>query len=133
MRKLAACTAGLAVLAAVVATDGRAAGDQNEVAAFLVFPAVLTETAPGSGVAAATTLTITHAGPEDLVAHVAFFDGATCSACEFDLPMRGQDTEVLVVRREFGRTVFRNLDTLGEVDCDGRNGCVRSLPMSSVC
>jgi hypothetical protein len=90
------------ILALALATgNGFGSGDVGEVGALLVYPVVLAY--PGHE----SLLTLTNTSSDSIVAHVAFIDGDAgthqfpnsnyCSECDFDLPMTGNDTEILRV------------------------------------
>jgi len=92
----------LALVAVVVATVPALAGaNLNEVGAVLVYPVIVGTTGQE------TFVTVTNAGPDSVVAHVAYINGdptsiddggaGYCYECDFDLPLTGSDTETLVI------------------------------------
>jgi hypothetical protein len=113
---------------AVAAGGGVFAGaNQNEVAALLVYPAVIALDDVGSSWE--TYLTVINAGSSHVVSHIAFIDGDEagqdyCSECNFSFPLTPSDTEVLVVAHTpFGVTIEAEDGTLA-VACPMRFGMV---------
>jgi hypothetical protein len=81
----------------------------NQVSAFMVMPVVV----GGPGIE--TYVTITNTGVEDVIAHVSYINGDFtafnyCYECDFDVPLTGFDTEVLVLRNVGGITNITSED-----------------------
>jgi hypothetical protein len=98
MRSMKRMVAGLAMALAVTAGVSFAGSDLNEVGALLVYPYVI-------GIDDSETfLTITNAGTTGVTAHVSFINGSErhdeyCYECDFEIPLTGNDTEVLVLTK----------------------------------
>jgi hypothetical protein len=96
MRYVKNLIAGLAMVLALGTGVSFAGTDLNEVAALLVYPAVI-------GVAGQETfMTITNAGPNTVGAHVSFINGDSssseyCFECDFTIELTANDTETLVL------------------------------------
>jgi hypothetical protein len=111
------------LLALVVAGGAAQAGtDLNEVGAFLVYPLVAAfsfgdvDWATGSENSSSveTFVTITNAGSDPVVAHVAYINGKRgstyCYECDFDVPLTAKDTETLVVTHTYNGIVIESED-----------------------
>jgi hypothetical protein len=98
--------------------------DQNEAAAFLVFPGVVAAFDTNAGVNVETFITFTNTSDESINAHVAFINGATCNECNFNVPLTGQDTETLVLIRQGNVTLITNLDTGAVTSCSQSFGFI---------
>jgi hypothetical protein len=101
MRSIKNYVAGLG-MALLLTTGAFAGSDLNEVGALLVYPSIATLPAAGTNFVE-TFVTITNAGPLPQVAHISYINGnATsfqyCYECDFELPLTGNDTEVLVIQ-----------------------------------
>ena len=114
MRSIKAVIAGLAI-AMLCCTGVYAGTDLNEVGALLVFPTILAVSVdnprlPDSMRAVETFVTITNAGPDDVIAHISYINGdwedevRYCYECDFQIPLTGNDTETLVVTYRDGGT-----------------------------
>jgi hypothetical protein len=114
MKGIAAAGLGLAML--LSSGVSKAGTDLNEVGAFLVYPAILVVgdrlgDYPDSDLNFETFVTIVNASTAPVVAHVAYINGKAgseteCYECDFDVPLTGNDTEMLVVTyTEFGITI----------------------------
>jgi len=119
MRKSKLFVAGLAMVLAFSFGAAKAGIDLNEVGAFLVYPGVA---ATVNNAQVETFLTITNTSSDSIIAHVSFINGNPwdyryCYECDFDVPMSGLDTEVLVLTRENHVTIIRNLDTGAQRSC----------------
>ena len=131
MRTLKTLIAGLAV-AMLLSTGAYAGTDLNEVGALLVYPTIVAVPfdAPGrppmSGVE--TFVTITNAGPNDVVAHVSYINGDMydeyqyCYECDFQIPLTGNDTETLVIFSGPGGTHIQAEDLYLDLSCPWRYG-----------
>ena len=103
MRFFKTLVAGLAV-ALMLSTGAFAGSDLNEVGALLVYPVVLAH-GPDADLGQQlleTFVTVTNAGPDDVILHVSYINGEDdsdqyCYDCDFEIPMSGNDTETLVV------------------------------------
>jgi hypothetical protein len=105
MRSIKTLVAGIAV-AMLLSTGAFAGSDLNEVGALLVFPTIIVsdgvhDNAQGD---LETFVTITNAGPEDVVAHISYINGEAdsnqyCYECDFQIPLTGNDTETLVITK----------------------------------
>jgi len=107
-------TAMLALAMAACLGSADAGIDINEVGAFLVYPGV--SSANDDGGMVETFLAITNTSNSPILAHVSFINGDEsstryCYECDFDVPMSGLDTEVLVLTTVAGSTHIVNLDT----------------------
>lgn len=100
VKKALAVTAVLLVAGTGLA---RAGTDLNEVAAFLVFPGVVATFDTEHAVD--TFITITNASDQPVEVHISFVNGEVgaeeCYECNFDIFLTGNDTETLVVTRDF--------------------------------
>lgn len=104
-RRPAPCGLAVALLACSIFGGGAVrAADLNEVGAVLVYPLI-------QAVANTETLvTVTNTGMASLTLHVSLIDGFEgtpqhpnpqyCSECDFDLPMTGNDTVLLAIRKD---------------------------------
>jgi hypothetical protein len=100
----------------LLSTGAFAGADLNEVGAMLVYPTIVatpTNAVQAGGLGGAETfVTITNAGPEDIVLHVSYINGMEqshqyCYECDFEIPMSGNDTETLVVTNDgFGTRIL---------------------------
>ena len=123
MRGTAGGATWLFLLLVVCPGQVQAGPDQQQVGAFLVFPSVVVEDPPGSGQPVESVLTLYNASPVPILAHVAFIDGTSCSACEFDMPMIGGGSDVLLFRYANALEI-KDLDTGNVLSCPGTNGFV---------
>ena len=130
MRSIKTFVAALAV-AMLLSTGAFAGADLNEVGALLVYPVIWA--APGYQVPAdddggvmgglETFLTITNAGPDDVVAHVSYINGDMydeyqyCYECDFQIPLTGNDTETLVISSGPGGTHITAEDLYLDLAC----------------
>jgi hypothetical protein len=78
--------------------------DLNEVGAFLVYPAVIA-LGPDPAAEFETFVTIVNADTAAATAHFAYINGdrgssTECYECDFDIPLTGNDTEVLVITQD---------------------------------
>jgi len=106
MRNLKTLVAGL-IAAMLLSTGAFAGADLNEVGAFLVYPVIVakggeTESTTADLGGVETLVTITNAGPNDVVAHISYINGEYdsyqyCYECDFEIPLTGNDTETLVI------------------------------------
>jgi hypothetical protein len=128
MRSVKNLVAAMSV-AMLLCSGAFAGSDLNEVGAFLVYPTIIatptgspgSETTPMAGVE--TLVTVTNAGPDDVVAHISYINGQMymgnniensggpwepnpqyCYECDFEIPLTGNDTETLVITRGPGGT-----------------------------
>ena len=109
MRSIKSLVAGIAV-AMLLSTGAFAGSDLNEVGALLVFPTIIVSDDVHDDAAGnlETFVTITNAGPNDVVAHVSYINGESdssqyCYECDFEIPLSGNDTETLVITEsEYG-------------------------------
>jgi hypothetical protein len=107
MRSMKGLIAALAV-AMLLSTGAFAGADLNEVGAFLVYPAIVGAAQMGAPGEVETFVTITNAGPSDVVAHVSYINGDEndewqyCYECDFEIPLTGNDTETLVISNADG-------------------------------
>ncbi|MCP3981620.1 MAG: hypothetical protein GY716_20160 [bacterium] len=108
----------------VASTVAGAAADLNEVAPFLVFPSVLTETYVGSGVPVETWLSVTNSAETDYTVRVTFIDGTSCQACDFTVSLVASDAEVIVVRDAGANTELTVLSTNQKHSCSATRGFV---------
>ncbi len=131
MRLFKKMAAGLG-MALLLATGTASAGtDLNEVGAFLVYPAVVA--LPGA-IEAETYIAIVNANTAATNAHVSFINGfeipgltaPECYECDFNLPLTGNDTELLVVRIDaaLGVTLIESEDRSVSQACDQIAGFV---------
>jgi hypothetical protein len=104
-------------LALLLCAGATFAGDLNEVGALLVYPYII-------GVQDQETyITITNAGVTPVTAHVSFINGETgpfyCFECDFEIPLTGNDTEVLVLTNNVtGGISIESEDGLVSHSCD---------------
>ncbi len=122
----------LAVLLALLAPGRAVAGsDLNEVGAFLVFPAVFALSVPTNDLE--TYLAIVNTDSAAVTAHVSFINGLAlpgtapeCYECDFNLPLTGNDTELLIVRVQTGAgfTLIESEDRTVSHGCDQVAGFV---------
>ena len=93
------------VCAMLLSTGAFAGTDLNEVGALLVYPTIITEDTvhPNAAGALETFVTITNAGPDNVVAHISYINGdwndeyQYCYECDFEIPLTGNDTETLII------------------------------------
>jgi len=128
MRFAKTFVAGLAV-AMLLSTGVYAGSDLNEVGALLVFPTVVAvpfdgARAPESMRGVETFVTITNAGPDDVIAHVSYINGLDegpgsqyCYECDFEIPLTGNDTETLVITYGPGGTHILAEDLYLDLSC----------------
>ena len=98
----------------MVGAPSKAGTDLNEVGAFLVYPLVASFTFCETG-SMETFITITNTSMDPVVAHVSYINGdywdyTYCYECDFDVPLTGNDTEVLVVTYDQYGTVIESED-----------------------
>lgn len=96
-------------------------------AAFLFFPDVVATNAPDPRVE--TSLKIQNAGNASIIAHVSFVNGDPndpryCYECDFDVPMRGRETQTLLVTRNGSLTRIENQTTGAAHTCAAAIGFV---------
>jgi hypothetical protein len=118
--------AGLAV-AMLLCTGAFAGSDLNEVGALLVYPTIVAvplnaPTAPAGIRGVETFVTITNAGPQDVIAHVSYINGQYesyqyCYECDFQIPLTGNDTETLVITSGPGGTHIQAEDLYLDMSC----------------
>ena len=122
------------VCAMLLSTGVHAGTDLNEVGALLVFPTIVAVSEDDDSrdddkfmmADVETFVTITNAGPDDVVLHVSYINGQAyqrnwvadsdavwepnptyCYECDFQIPMSGNDTETLVITHgEFGTHII---------------------------
>jgi hypothetical protein len=132
MRSIKTLVAAIAV-AMLLSTGAFAGADLNEVGAMLVFPTIVAtpmEYAATNGLGGAETfVTITNAGPEDIVLHVSYINGMEesnqyCYECDFEIPMSGNDTETLVVTNDGSGTRIVAEDLYLDLSCPWMFGMI---------
>ncbi len=119
------------VTALLLSTGASFAGsDLNEVGAMLVYPAIvaLDNNAPFTFESYAT---ITNASASPVVAHVSMINGDRddneyCYECDFDVPLSGNDTEMLIIRWDAVGGVVIETEPDGQF---GFNAIQHSCPM----
>jgi len=121
MRSIKALVAACAV-AMLLSTGAFAGADLNEVGALLVYPTILA--LPGG---AETFVTITNAGPDDVVLHVSYINGEEdsyqyCYECDFEIPMSGNDTETLIITNLGDGTRIQAEDLYIDLSCPWMEG-----------
>ena len=127
MRSIKTLVAGIAV-AMLLCTGTFAGSDLNEVGAFLVYPTIIAHDRvhPDAQGRLETFVTITNAGPDDVVAHVSYINGRDddqyCYECDFEIPLTGNDTETLVITKgEYGIHIVAE-DLYLDMSCPWRYG-----------
>ena len=126
MRSIKTLVAGLAV-AMLLSTGLYAGTDLNEVGALLVYPTIVAapfaaEKTPESMSGVETFVTITNAGPNDVIAHISYINGEMesyqyCYECDFQIPLSGNDTETLVITYGPGGTHILAEDLYLDMSC----------------
>jgi len=130
----------------LLSTGVHAGTDLNEVGALLVFPTIVASPAAhdlGGMGGVETFVTITNAGPDDVVLHVSYINGQAwmnsndalagslggwdpnpeyCKECNFPIPLTGNDTETLVVTNGPGGTHILAEDLALNLSCPWRYG-----------
>ena len=120
----AAVLPAVAAVLSLVATPAPA-GDQNEVAAFLVFPTVLNKSSGEGQPLVETLITVSNAGPAGLELTLLFFDGDSCAACAVQrVPVEGSGSVTFVFTSLNGsaETRIQTLDGTISQSCPGGDG-----------
>jgi hypothetical protein len=119
----------IAAFAAVVllSTGAFAGSDLNEVGALLVYPLIIANGPDGTDLE--TFVTITNAGPNDVILHVSYINGEDdsyqyCYECDFEIPMSGNDTETLIVTSGSGGTHIVAEDLYLDLSCPWEKGMI---------
>ena len=117
-----------------MATPAESAAAQNEPAAFLVFPAVLTETAPESGVDVESLVSVSNTSDTDLVIHVSFVNGETgpdaCAVCDLAGPvvLAGKGSVTVSVRRQANHATLEVFNETLSTNCPFSRGFITVHP-----
>ena len=125
MRSVKTLIAGI-VVAMLLSTGAFAGSDLNEVGALLVYPLIVANTGFGD---VETFVTITNAGPNDVVVHVSYINGDDesyqyCYECDFEIPMSGNDTETLIVTSGPTGTHIVAEDLYLDLSCPWQKGMI---------
>ena len=115
MEKVRVLASTAAVLLLCGAARAGASLDLNEVGAILVYSSIQASDAESGGDDVETFITITNAKGDATTVHMSFVNGDSssnkyCYECDFDVPMTGYDTEMLVLTPNGTWTNLQNDD-----------------------